>query len=155
MGNNLDWLWWVGAGIVFALIEIISLELVLIMFAGGAFAAAGVNAAGGPVWLQILAFAVVSVVLLVSLRPWLLRHLRDRTPLVETNAAGYVGRPALVVDHVTETDGRVKLLGEVWSARTEPGAPMLRSGSDVKVVRIEGATAVVQEQPAAHPTGGA
>ncbi|WP_265523660.1 NfeD family protein [Oerskovia flava] len=147
----MDWLWWVGAGLLLVVIEIISLELVLIMFAGGAFAAAGVNAAGGPVWLQVLTFAVVSAALLFTLRPWLLRHLRDRVPLTETNAAAQVGRPALVVDTVTEFDGRVKLSGEVWSARTEDGAPSLRTGTEARVVRIDGATAVVRRESADHP----
>lgn len=149
----MDWLLWVGAGLLLALIEIISLDLVLVMFAGGALAAAGVSAAGGPLWLQIVTFAVVSVVLLVTLRPWLLRHLRDRVPLAETNVAAHVGRAALAVDRVTELGGRVKLAGEVWTARTEPGTAEIPSGAEVRVVRIDGATAVVAPSPATHPNG--
>ena len=149
----MDWLWWVGGALLFALIEIISLDLVLIMFAGGALAAAGVNAAGGPLWLQIAMFAVVSVILLLTLRPWLLRHLKERVPLAETNVAAHVGRAALVVDRVTEVGGRVKLVGEVWTARTEPDAPQIPVGTEVRVVRIDGATAVVAPLPAQHPTG--
>nr|WP_255372088.1 NfeD family protein [Cellulosimicrobium sp. CUA-896] len=123
------------------------------MFAGGALAAAGVSAAGGPLWLQIVTFAVVSVVLLLTLRPYLLRHLRDRVPLAETNVAAHVGRAALVVDRVSEIGGRVKLAGEVWTARTEPGAPEVPAGAEVRVVRIDGATAVVAPSPATHPNG--
>ncbi len=149
----MDWLWWVGAALLFGLIEIISLDLVLIMFAGGALAAAGVNAAGGPLWLQIVTFAVVSVILLVTLRPWLLRHLRSRVPLTETNVAAHVGRTALAVDRVSEFGGRVKLVGEVWTARTEQDAPEIPVGAEVRVVRIDGATAVVAPLPAEHPTG--
>ncbi|MBD8077606.1 NfeD family protein [Cellulosimicrobium arenosum] len=148
----MDWLWWVGASLLFALIEIISLDLVLIMFAGGALAAAGANAAGAPLWLQILVFAVVSILLLVALRPYLLRSLRSRTPLAETNVAAHVGRTALAVDRVTELGGRVKLVGEVWTARTEQDAPPIPAGADVRVVRIDGATAVVTALPAQHPT---
>src|SRR6478609_733488 len=149
----MDWLWWVGGALLFALIEIISLDLVLIMFAGGALAAAGVNAAGGPLWLQIAMFAVVSVILLLTLRPWLLRHLKERVPLAQTNVAAHVGRAALVVDRVTEVGGRVKLVGEVWTARTEPDAPPIPAGADVRVLRIYGATAVVAPLPAEHPSG--
>ncbi|MTG89137.1 NfeD family protein [Cellulosimicrobium sp. BIT-GX5] len=149
----MDWLWWVGAALLLGLVEIISLDLVLIMLAGGSLAAAGVNAAGGPLWLQIVAFAVVSVILLVTLRPWLLRHLRSRVPLTETNVAAHVGRTALAVDRVSEFGGRVKLVGEVWTARTEPDAPQIPAGAEVRVVRIDGATAVVAPLPAQHPTG--
>ncbi|MBD5788277.1 NfeD family protein [Cellulosimicrobium terreum] len=148
----MDWLWWVGAALVFALIELISLDLVLIMFAGGALAAAGVNAAGGPLWLQIVVFGVVAAVLLLALRPYLLRHLRSRGPLTETNVAAHVGRTALAVDRVTELGGRVKLVGEVWTARTEPDALEIPAGAEVRVLRIDGATAVVTGLPAEHPS---
>jgi membrane protein implicated in regulation of membrane protease activity len=139
----MEWLWWVGAAVLFALIEVLSLTLVLVMFAGGALAAAGVALLGGSLPIQVGVFVVVSVLLLAALRPWLLRHLRRRTPLVETNAAAQVGRTATVVAPVTDHDGRVKLSGEVWSARTEDDGHMLPIGAEVQVIRIDGATAVV------------
>jgi membrane protein implicated in regulation of membrane protease activity len=149
------WLWWLGAAIVLAVIEMLSLDLVLIMLAGGAAAGAVTAAAGGPFWLQIIVACVVAALLLFSLRPWLLRHLRDRVPLVETNAAAHVGRLAVVVSDVTETSGRVKLAGEVWSARlVDDGIPdssgRVTEGSEVRVVRIDGATAVVEPVATSH-----
>lgn len=149
----MDWLWWVGGAIAFALVEILSLDLVLVMFAGGALSAAAVNAAGGPLWLQIVVFAVVSALLLLTLRPWLLRHLRTRVPLTETGAAAQVGRTAQVVATVSATEGRVKLVGEVWSARAADATAVLPVGADVVVVRIDGATAVVQPMPAGGTPG--
>jgi membrane protein implicated in regulation of membrane protease activity len=136
------WLWWVGAALVLGILEMLSLTLVLVMFAGGALAGAVAALFGAPVWVQILVAALVSVVLLATLRPWLLRHLRDRVPVQETNAAALVGRAAVVVSAVDLTTGRVKLAGEVWSARTESGV-VLEPGSPVTVTRIDGATAVV------------
>ncbi|WP_029253283.1 NfeD family protein [Paraoerskovia marina] len=137
------WLWWLGGAAVLALLEIVSLDLVLIMFAGGALAAAGTAGLGAPVWVQILAFLVTSGLLLFALRPWLLRSLRSRMTLTETNAAAQVGRMAVVLEDVTELHGRIKLAGEVWSARTEDEAPSLPVGTEVRVLRIDGATAVV------------
>ena len=58
------WLWWVGAALIFALIELLSLDFVFIMFAGGALAAGVANAAGTPLWVQAIVFVVASVVLL-------------------------------------------------------------------------------------------
>ena len=136
------WLWWVGAALVLGILEMLSLTLVLIMFAGGALAGAIASLLGAPVWGQVLAAAVVSALLLATLRPWLLRHLRRRVPLQETNAAALVGRPAVVVVAVDAASGRVKLEGEVWSARTESGV-VLPAGAPVTVTRIDGATAVV------------
>lgn len=138
----MTWAWWMGAALLLGVIEILSLDLVLVMFAGGALVAGVLALAGADLWVQIAGFAVASLVLLAALRPWLLRHLRDRVPLVETNAAGLVGRPAVVVAEVTRRAGRVKLGGEVWTARTE-GDEVLAIGQDARVVRITGATAVV------------
>lgn len=151
-----SWLWWVGGALVLAVIEMLTLDLVFIMLAGGALAGAATAAADGPVWLQFVVACVVAVLLLAVLRPWLLTNLRRREPLVETNAAAQVGRLAVVLAEVTETGGRVKLSGEVWSARLpDDGVPhssgRLPVGTEVRVVAIDGATAVVQ--PVATPTG--
>lgn len=136
------WVWWFGAALLLAVVEILSLDLVLIMFAGGALVAGLLALADVPLWGQILGFAITSTLLLVALRPWLLRHLRRRVPLVETNAAALVGRPVIVTAEVSDRAGRVKLGGEVWTARTEDGSRLV-VGQDAVVVRIMGATAVV------------
>ena len=148
----MDWLWWVGAALLFIVIEVMSVSLVLVMFAGGAFAAAVANAVGAPFWVQIVVFAVASTVLIVTLRPWLLPRLRARTPLIETNAAAQVGRLGIVVVDVGPLGGRVKLGGEVWTARTTHDGVVLPAGAEVRVVKIEGATAIVRAETAPKPT---
>lgn len=137
------WLWWLGGALLLAIGEVLTLDLVLLMFAGGALAACLAAALGAPVVVQALVGVVAAVVLLVALRPWLLKHLRHRTPLVETNAAALVGRPGIVVTEVSATGGRAKIGGEVWTARTETGA-RVDVGAPVRVARIDGAIAVVE-----------
>lgn len=146
----MEWLWWVGAALVLGILEILSLDLVLVMLAGGALAGAAAHAAGAPFWLQVVVACFVAFLLLAMLRPWLLRHLRERTPLVETNVSALVGRAAVVVATVSPAGGRVKLSGEVWSARTSAGT--LEPGAEVRVERIDGATAVVV--PSVSGSGG-
>ena len=136
------WMWWVGAALLLGIAEMLMLTLVLMMLAGGALAAALVSLFGVPWWGQMLTMAVVSALLLTALRPWLLRNWRRRTPLVETNVVGNVGRIAVVVAPVDASGGRVKLTGQVWTARTEVGG-VLPTGASVRVVQIDGATAVV------------
>jgi membrane protein implicated in regulation of membrane protease activity len=138
----MDWAWWLGAALLLAVVEILSGALVLIMFAGGALVAALLAVLHTDVWVQIVGFGVVSALLLFALRPWLLRRLRARTPLVETNAAALVGRTGVVVADVSDRGGRIKLAGEAWTARTETGQ-VIPVGHEVTVVRIMGATAVV------------
>ena len=140
--SPMGWLWWVGGALVFAILEILSLDLVLIMFAGGCLAGAAAWALGAPLGIQILVAALTSVLLLSTLRPFLLKRLRERTPLVETNSAALVGKEAVVVSTVTVEGGRVKLNGEVWSARVD-AAQAIPPGTEVRVARIDGATAVV------------
>lgn len=137
------WLWWVGGATLLAIAEILSLDLILLMLAAGALAGAGAALLGADVAIQIIAAIVASVLLLFALRPWLLRHLRQRMPLVETNAAALVGRPAIVVATTTELGGRVKLAGEVWSARAAAEDVTYPPGVEVRVTSIDGATAVV------------
>ncbi len=137
------WMWWLGAALVLAIAEVLSLGLVLLMLSGGALAGAIAAALGAPVVVQALVAVVVAIVLLAALRPWLLRYLRRRHRLVETNAAALVGRPAVAVTPVAEDGGRVKIGGEVWTARTRSGA-RIATGAPVRVTRIDGATAVVE-----------
>jgi membrane protein implicated in regulation of membrane protease activity len=143
----MEWLWWIGAAFLFALVEVVTLSFVLLMLAGGALVAAVITAFGLPFWVQVLVFAAVSVVLLLTLRRWLVRRFRDSTPHARTNASALVGREAVALGPVTDTDGRVKLTGEVWSARVPQGAPPIPTGERVRIVRIEGATAVVRPAP--------
>ena len=74
---------WIALIIIFAVVEIITVGLTSIWFAGGALVALLVDAAGlGPVW-QFAVFVVVSVILLVFTRPWALKYMKPR--LVKTN----------------------------------------------------------------------
>ena len=138
----MDWLWWIGAALALGILEMLSLDLVLVMLAGGAIAGAIAYLFGATVPVQFIVAAITAVVLLATLRPWLLRHLKERMPLVETNAAALVGRDAVVVSTVTIEGGRVKLNGEVWSARADAESA-IPPGTEVRVSRIDGATAVV------------
>ena len=137
------WLWWLGAALVLAIAEELSLGLVLLMFSGGALAAAIAAGLHAPVVVQVIVAVVVSGLLLFTLRPWLLRHLRRRQRLVETNVHALVGRHAVTVTEVGGNGGRVKIGGEVWTARARSGEP-IATGTPVRVTRIDGATAVVE-----------
>ncbi|HEY0117444.1 MAG TPA: NfeD family protein [Cellulomonas sp.] len=137
------WLWWLGAALVLAISEELSLGLVLLMLSGGALAGAIAAAFDAPVVVQTVIAVVVAVVLLAALRPWLLRHLRARHHLVETNVTALVGRRAMTVTEVAVDGGRVKIGGEVWTARSESGA-RIATDTPVRVARIDGAIAVVE-----------
>jgi len=145
--KDTQWLLWLAAALIASLIEIVSVDFFFIMIAGGALIAAVAAAFDVPVPLQVIIFAVSSGALLFGARPPLKRWAQ-RTPSVTMNAAALVGREARVLETVTDRNGLVKLHGEVWTARVAPGHTLLEVGSDVLVVRIDGATAVVAPEPA-------
>lgn len=136
------WIVWLAIAVVLVIIEIFSLELVLLMFAVGALAAALASGLGAPIWLAVLVFGAVSVALLTLLRPSLVDRLHDGPTLTQGHDA-QVGRVAVVVEPVDRYNGRVQLSGELWSARSDAETSTFDTGQEVTVIRIEGATAVV------------
>ncbi|UNX56077.1 NfeD family protein [Georgenia sp. TF02-10] len=139
----MSWLWWLGGALVLGVVEMLTVDLIFLMFAGGAVAAMLAALLGGPLWVQILVFALVSVVLLLGVRPYARRALERSLPTTTTNVAAHVGREAVVLMDVTDRAGRVKLAGEVWTARAARPGLVLPVGASVVVVRIDGAQAVV------------
>jgi len=147
------WLFWVAAALVAAILEVTSLNLVFVMLALGALAGAVTAFAGGGVPLQVIAFVAVSAGMLMVARPIGLKYLRRSTPAVATNVAALLGRDAEALTELTSRGGQVKLAGEVWSARLE-GPAVIPAGTSVRVVAIDGATAVVTPAPGALPPYG-
>ncbi|HJR89167.1 MAG TPA: NfeD family protein [Aeromicrobium sp.] len=132
---------WLAVAVLLAVVELLSMDFVLLMFALGALAAAGATMLGAPLWLAVAVFAVVSVALLFLLRPALLQRLHSG-PTLATGFSNLVGMNALVLQPVDARDGRVRIGAEEWSARTN-GAETIDVGVETRVVSIEGATAVV------------
>jgi len=133
---------WVVAALVLAIVETQTTALVAAMLAGGAVAGAATAALGGNAVVQVGAFALVSALLLLVVRPVARRHLRTHTHL-RTGVDALIGRDAEVVARVDQRDGRVKIGGEVWSARSLSPDAVHEVGQTVQVLVIEGATALV------------
>ena len=136
------WMWWLVIAGVFALAETQTASLHLIMLSGGAAAASAAAALGMPPAVQLSVFAVVSALLILLVRPIAINHRRV-PPEVRTGVAALVGADAVVLEQVDGDDGRVKLAGEVWSARAYDGHSVIPVGERVQVIEISGATALV------------
>ncbi len=143
----MDWLsehaWqaWLIASLLLAGAEATTLDLTLLMMAVGALAGSGAAAVGFNVVVQALAAAIVAVSLLAFVRPNMVKRLH-RGPTIRTGPAALIGSNGTVLERVTETTGRIKLNGEVWTARSLDDAD-IEPGSRVSVAKIDGATAVV------------
>jgi len=137
------WLVWVGLALVLGAVEAASVDFVFSMLAGGALAGAIAAALGASFAVQVIIACVVAGGLLAGVRPLAKRYFSVPEGHGGIGAGAQVGRSALVLETVTEHDGRVKLGGETWSARTQPGAVACLPGQEVQVVALEGATAIV------------
>jgi membrane protein implicated in regulation of membrane protease activity len=139
------WLIWLIAAGALLLGEIATAGLFVLgpigVAAGGAALAAAV---GAPVWLQLVVFIAASAGTLALLRPLARRHLHA-PPELRTGTAALVGSKAVVVERVDATGGRIRLGGELWSARAYLDDAVIEPGARVDVIKIEGATALVHE----------
>lgn len=132
-------------GVVLAVAEIFTVSLFLIMFAVGAFAAAGAAALGASVPVQALVFAAVSALTLVATRPAVRRHRERNRDEQDTNfgVQALEGSDALVLEQVDADRGRVKIDGESWSARSYDATQVFEPGDRVRVIEVKGVTALV------------
>jgi len=136
------WIIWVIIAAVLGTIELVTTTLAFGLVALAAIVAAVAGAAGGGAAIQFGAFVLASALGLGVARPFALRHVRQ-PPMLRTGTAALVGRAATVLEDVSGHGGRVRIGGEVWSARAYDETQVIRAGSTVDVMAIEGATALV------------
>ena len=137
---------WLVVFVACIAIEIITMGLTTIWFAGGALVAAIGAALGAPIWLQAVFFGAVSLVLLYFTRPVAVKYFnKDR---VKTNAESLVGRQAIVISEIDNLQGigQVSVNGQEWSARTVEEGVTLETGSVVIVRAISGVKLMVEEK---------
>ena len=134
------WLWILGA-LVCGIVEVMSVSFVFLMFAIGALAAGIADACGANLTVQVIVFIVVSIALLIILRPFLKGRIERSAGDVRTNTDALIGKTGYVTEVVGERHGRIQFSGGEWSARTEGAS--IPVGAEVRVDRIDGATAVV------------
>ena len=135
--------YWLSAAVLLSLAELLGGEFVLLMLGAGALVAAGVTLLTPDLlWLQLIAFALTSVGLVIGARPALLRNFHGPSQ-IRTGIDALIGSKATVISTVDASGGQVKIGGEVWSAQGVDGHRPLTPGTPVTVVEVRGATAVV------------
>ncbi|WP_445160728.1 NfeD family protein [Mycobacterium sp. Dal123C01] len=134
---------WLIFALALAGAEALTGDMFLLMLGGGALAAS-VTAwlTDWPILLDGVVFLIVSVLLVVLVRPALRQRLTPARVL-PTGIEALEGKSAVVLDRVARDAGQVKLDGQVWTARPFNDGDVYEPGESVTVVHIEGATAVV------------
>lgn len=139
-------MFWLIVLVVLVVIELLTMGLTTIWFAGGALIATVAAVFNTPVALQVILFLVVSAVLLFFTRPVAVKYFnKDR---VRTNAEGLVGRQAIVISEVDNLQGtgQVNVGGMEWSARTRIDGVRLPVGTVTTILGINGVKLIVEER---------
>jgi membrane protein implicated in regulation of membrane protease activity len=145
--TSFAWIGWLVLILIFITVEMLTLEFTFLMIAVGSVAGLVSGLIGVPWWGQLIVAAVASVLLLLLIRPPLLRVLKRGADPAKSNVAALLGIEGTVIQTLsTPAGGQVKLSnGETWTARIDATAPSddLQPGERVLVAGIEGSTAVV------------
>jgi len=126
-------------------VEVATLGLASIWFAGGALVAIIATALHAPVIVQVIIFFVISLVLLIFTRPIAVKYFnKDR---VRTNVESLVGRQAIVISEIDNLQGtgQVVVNGQEWSARCADEGIRIPVGVVVKIMSISGVKLMVKE----------
>lgn len=138
----MDWALWIVVAVVMALIEALSLGMFTMWFVIGAIAALVAQLLGFGAVVQIVVFLVVSVVLLVALRPYALKH-RNRGEAAEPSLIGQSAR--VIIDIPADgTPGRVETADRMtWAALSATGEA-IEFGARVHIVGQESIKLLVE-----------
>lgn len=129
---------WVIVFVVALILEAMTNGLISIWFAGGALLGMLAAAFGAPLPVQIVLFAITSVVLLIFTRPIAMKYFNKE--VIKTNSESVVGKQGIVTAEINNIlgAGQVTVGGQEWSARSEKDDQVIFVGSVVEIQAING-----------------
>ena len=139
-------IYWLTAMVILLGIEIATLGLTTIWFAGGCLGAFIAAVAGADVTIQIIVFFVISLILLFVTRPVAVRYLNKGR--VKTNADSLIGKRAVVTKAIDnlKAEGEAEINGQIWTARSADEYVKIEEGKVVEICRISGVKLIVKEK---------
>ncbi len=143
-------IYWLAIFVILLIIEIVTMGLTTIWFAGGALAAMAAGLIGFETGIQILVFLVVSVLLLVLTRPIAVKYFNQERQ--KTNAESLIGQQALVLEDIDtlQAAGLVEVRGQEWSAKTDEPNGKIAKNKVVVIEGIQGVKLIVREKEERH-----
>lgn len=134
---------WLVLLVLLLVIEVATMGLTTIWFAGGALVALLANLIGLHEVIQVVLFLLVSGLLLALTRPVAIRYLnKDR---IRTNAESLIGRTAVVIEEIDNLKamGCVTIDGQEWTARCESDDHVISKDQVVVIRAIQGVKLIV------------
>ena len=138
------WQMWAAVAVVCLILELTAGDFFIICFSIGAVFAAITAAVGGGIYLQLLMFAIFTLISLFWVRPFAQRYLHKGEDNRVSNADALMGRQGRVLETVkADGYGRVQIDGDIWKAVTEESAD-IPEGSNVRVIARESTIITVE-----------
>ncbi|MBQ2922267.1 MAG: NfeD family protein [Tyzzerella sp.] len=144
----METIFWLILFVVLLIIEIFTMGLTTVWFAGGALVAFVLAFVGLGLPVQIIVFLLVSILLLVLTRPIAIKFFNQERQ--KTNADSLIGQRAVVLETIDTLHGtgRVEVNGMEWSAKAEDAAAVIEAGAVVSVEGIQGVKLIVKKEEA-------
>lgn len=141
----MDTTFWLILFVVLLVIEIFTMGLTTIWFAGGALVAFVLAFAGAGFSIQVVSFLLVSIVSLILTRPLAIRFFNKERE--KTNAESLIGKKAVVLEPIDTLRGvgLVEVNGMQWSAKTEEIADIIEAEAIVVIEGIQGVKLIVKK----------
>ena len=139
------WIYWVLAALALFIIELFTMGFAVICLAIGGGGGAIAAACDASMEMQLLTFAIVSMVALIGVRPLLKRTFYRKGEKVATNANAMIGKRGVVCSEVDGggVSGRVMIEGVDWRATSADGED-IAEGTKVEVVAIDSVVLTVK-----------
>lgn len=135
-------IYWFILCVFLIFLEVMTVNLVSIWFAIGAFVAMIVSLLTDALLFQVIAFALVSLITLLATKP-LLKGMRQ-TKIIPTNYDRVLGQHGEVIKKISsDSYGEVKVIGTIWTAVSDDEIDV---GEKVIVKRVDGVKLVVERE---------
>ena len=134
---------WIGFFVLSVIVEVNTMNLIAIWFMPGTLIAIVLALLSVPVWIQVLVWLLITVIVFAATGR-LSKRLRHPKPQ-PTNADRVIGQTAIVTETISDRTqtGQARVMGQIWSARTDETETEIPAGTEVRVLRIEGVKLIV------------
>lgn len=138
-------IYWLILFIVLLVIEIITLGLTTIWFAGGALTAFVLSMLEVSPAVQWAVFCAVSLILLFATRPWAVRYFNSQKK-EKTNVDSLIGRTAVVTSEIRNLEGKGEVFvnGLTWTARAGEDSLVIKEDTHVTITAVQGVKLIVE-----------
>ncbi len=140
------WLLWLALALLCLLAELCSGDFFIICFSIGALCTLLTSLVADVIWVQIVVFAICSVLSIMLIRPRILHAIHPKEMQRESNADAIIGRIGIVSEAIPQDGyGRVKLDGDDWKAQGEDGSA-IALGCRVQILSRESIILTVKQK---------